>query len=551
MAEPTSGTTGNSHPDRRELLKLGGAALLATAAGLSRPRAAAAETPKRGGTFRVSLASEPLGFDPHLTPAASTFAVLSCTHSCLFRYKAGPSVRPGSFTLEGDLAESWVQPTETTYVVTLRKGVRWHDKPPANGRELSADDVVFTYERFLSVKGNPNRVALDYVEKVEALDRHRVRFTLKEPMAWFLDFLASLSTCIVAREAVERFGDLRAMEACIGTGPWMMERYQRGVGATLVRHPHYFRAGLPNADGVELIVKTDVSARLATWLAGGYDFAPESGMVVVRNDFDLVRRKKPGLQTAEMTWLVNTYLAMRLDQEPFRDIRVRHALALANSGPDLLASNPYAQGHGRPNPTVPAALRDWSLPIGELTESGRRLYEHDPAAAKRLLAQAGYPSGIKVTLATTAYGPEYIDLLQVMLAHWKAVGIHVDLKLKERGAFFASIGNFEGLMASLRGVSTIPETYLAGFHLTGQRLNTSRVNDEKLTQMIRLQRRTFNTAQRRSIVHDIQRYLAEQAYYLYNPSALAISAWEPYVKNFAPNHGYDYGWRLLEAWLDR
>jgi hypothetical protein len=77
------------------------------------------------------------------------------------------------------------------------------------------------------------------------------------------------------------------------------------------------------------------------------------------------------------------------------------------------------------------------------------------------------------------------------------------------------------------------------------------VNDPKLTEMIRLQRRTFNVAKRREIIYDIQRYVSQQVWGLYGPSVSAVAAWEPYVKNFAPNIGHDYGGRLMVAWLDR
>src|SRR5207244_4123146 len=79
----------------------------------------------------------------------------------------------------------------------------------------------------------------------------------------------------------------------------------------------------------------------------------------------------------------------------------------------------------------------------------------------------------------------------------------------------------------------------------GQPLNSSGVDDPKLTEMIRLQRRTYNVSKRREIVYDIQRHLAEQVYYHYDPSTTTVSAWEPYVKNFAPNIGHDYVGRLL------
>jgi peptide/nickel transport system substrate-binding protein len=154
----------------------------------------------------------------------STHIALSFTHSRLLKHKAGPSVVPGSFPIEGDLAESWAQTSDTTYVFRLRRGVRWHPKPPVNGRELTAEDVKYTYERVLGPTNNPNRATLEQIDQVEAVDRYTVRFTLKAPFAWFLDALASTVAWIVPRESVEQHGDLKRPEACIGTGPWMLLR---------------------------------------------------------------------------------------------------------------------------------------------------------------------------------------------------------------------------------------------------------------------------------------------------------------------------------------
>ena len=172
-----------------------------------------------------------------------TMVPLSLVYSRLVKVKAGPSVKPMTYPIEPDLAESWTQPNDTTYVFKLKKGVRWHPKPPVNGRELTADDVKYTYERFLTITGNPNKPVLEYVDKIEAVDKYTVKFTLKEPNAWFLDLLASTSTWIIAKECVEKFGDLKKVESVVGTGPWMLERWEPNVKLVYVRNPNYFVPG--------------------------------------------------------------------------------------------------------------------------------------------------------------------------------------------------------------------------------------------------------------------------------------------------------------------
>jgi len=537
---------------RRELLQLGGAALAGTAL---RPDlvAAATETPRRGGVFRIRGEEATTGFDPHLSVNHHRIATnLSFTHSRLVKVKAGPSVAPGTLPLEPDLAESWSQPNDRTYVFKLKKGVRWHPKPPVNGRELTADDVKYTYDRFLSIKGNPNRSMLGHVEKIDVLDKYTVRFTLTEPFGWFLDYLANTVMWIVPREAVEQFGDLRRAEACIGTGPWMLERYEPNTRLTFVRHKDYFVPGLPYADGVEVTVDEDPSSRLASWISGRYDFAPEYGQCVRRVDLEVARQRKPGLRTQDFVVLFGSVTAMKLDREPFRDIRMRRALAMAEDWKLILETNAWSLGHGVPNPTIPAALKEWAVPIDQLTPTGRRIYERNAAEAKRLVAEAGFPSGIKTSVeATLGWSPDYADMLQVTMRGWKEGGIDTELKSKEFGAFMATaiFGKFEKLMNTLRGGSPIADISLQTGHVPGEPLNASGVDDPKLTEMIKLQRRTLDPTKRREIVYDIQRYLAEQVYYAYGPSISTVAAWDARVKNFAPNIGHDYGGRLMAAWL--
>src|SRR5215831_16453067 len=420
---------------RRNVLKLAatlsGASAIGPAAALLEPDAAQAQTPKRGGVFRIRGEDPVSGLDPHLVVNHHRIATnLSFTHSRLVRIKSGAQVKPNTLPIEPDLAESWSQPNDTTFVFKLRKGVRWHNKPPVNGRELTAEDVKYTYERFLTLTGNPNRSMLEQIEKIDALDRYTVRFTLSEPFAWFLDYLATTSTWIIAKESVEKFGDVKKAEAAIGTGPFMLERHEPNVRMTFVRHPNYFVAGLPYVDGVELTIDADPASRFSGWLSGKYDFGPEYQQVVRRTDLEIARPRKTGLQTAEYVWFTGGYTAVKLDQEPFKDVRVRRAMGRASNWREFLESSPHALGQGAPNMAVPAASADWSIPLGDLTPEGRELYEQDIASAKRLLAQAGYPNGFKVPCESTAgYGPDYVDRMSITLKNWKAAGIDTDLKL--------------------------------------------------------------------------------------------------------------------------
>src|SRR5919106_6014237 len=526
---------------RRDLLKAGGAAAVA----VSVPSPAAAQAPKRGGTLRLTFVADPLHFDPHQTLSFVTMVPLSFVYSRLVKVKAGPSVKPMTQPVEADLAESWTQPSDTTYVFKLKKGVRWHPKPPVNGRELTADDVKYTYERFLTLKNNGNRPVLESIERIETPDKHTVKFTLSEPNAWFLDLLASTSTWIIAKECVEKFGDLKKVESVVGTGPWMLERWEPNIKLLYTRNPNYFVSGQPYADNVEALIDKDPSSRLARWLSGQTDFGPEYRQCVRCLELPQAKQRKPGLQTAEYVWFTSGVVGIKLANQPFGDIRVRRALSRATNLAEVFESLAFSRGHGAPTPAVPAAHAEWAVPIDQLGPEGRKLYEFSIPEARRLLAEAGLSNGFKTTVEApgTGYGPDFMDFVQIQIKNWKEAGIDAQLQLKEYGAFISSTiyGKFDQMFVGLRGAWTDPEAYFYRPYMPGQPLNVMGVNDPKLTEMIKLQRRTFDGAKRKQIVFDIQRYLAEQALFGANGSIRVVSAWDAHIKNFMPNNGFDYG----------
>jgi peptide/nickel transport system substrate-binding protein len=99
---------------------------------------------------------------------------------------------------------------------------------------------------------------------------------LKDPNAWFIDQLASTATWILPKESIEKLGDMKKPEAVIGTGPWMLDRYDAGTKLVYSRNPNYFISGQPYADGVDVTIESDPATALANFLVvGGYDLAPE------------------------------------------------------------------------------------------------------------------------------------------------------------------------------------------------------------------------------------------------------------------------------------
>src|SRR5438105_8762983 len=347
---------------RRSLLQAGLAAGVTLSAWpLCSPPAlwgAEAGQPRRGGVLRVR-GWDPPHFDPHLTISNYTHSTLSLIYSRLVRHKAGPEVQPGTFPLEPDLAERWEELDATTYIFHLRQGVKWHNKPPVNGRELVAEDIKFTYDRFLTEPGNANRYMLDSVDRIEVVDRYTVTFLLKEPYVWLISVLAyPTTTWIIAPEVVQQFGDLKKVETAIGTGPFMLERYEPNVKTVFRRNPDYFRTGQPYVDGVEWVVVDDASTGLAMYRAGQLYCGPMEFWTVRQHDLEALQKSHPRLQYQDIQSSGGGLLAMRTDQPPFNDVRVRRAISMAIDRQALVAALGV---QGQLTPAIPPGLVEWSL----------------------------------------------------------------------------------------------------------------------------------------------------------------------------------------------
>jgi peptide/nickel transport system substrate-binding protein len=182
-----------------------------------------AQTPKRGGVLRIAEREAP-NLDPHLSISFLTHSYVSLSYSQLVRFPNGPEQKsPTDFSVVPDLAEKWtVSKDGKVYTFHLRKGVRFHNKPPVNGREVTAEDVKYSLDRFMA--RSAFRTRFEPVAGVDVVDRHTVRITLKEPYAPFLNHLASPSFCaILPREAEDKFKDFNHPDAVIGTGPFVLK----------------------------------------------------------------------------------------------------------------------------------------------------------------------------------------------------------------------------------------------------------------------------------------------------------------------------------------
>jgi peptide/nickel transport system substrate-binding protein len=246
---------------------------------------------------------------------------------------------------------------------------------------------------------------------------------------------------------------------------------------------------------------------------------------------------------------------MRTDQPPFNDVRVRRAVSLAIDRKAWRDTIHYGEGCLDSGP-VPCGMSPWKLDASKLEAAGRKYVEgHDPAEARRLLAEAGFPRGLSAPVFHwPGFPPPWRSYFDLVADNLSRMGLNVELRAEELGKYMSTtaLGKFEKMaMGPFGAGETEVDDFLYESFFSGSPRNRSRVADAELDRLLVAQRREMDPARRVEIVHEIQRYLADKSYYVYLPMWPRYIAHPTYVKGFRHIDGYSVGARLMHVWLER
>lgn len=445
--------------------------------------AVALSTAASAQVLELAQDASPVGLDPHIATAFTTFQIISGTvYEGLTAVDKDLRVVPG-------LAESWtISPDAKTVTFRLRAGVTFH-----NGQPFEAADVVATFRRVQAQAiGSPLASRLLALDTVTAPDARTVVMTLKEPSAPLLVSLATISIVPRTFEA-DREGLQRAP---VGTGPFRFAEWQPNAFIRLERHAGYWRQGHPRLEGVRFNIVPEAATRAVGISAGTYAMLPNIDAATA-----LQLRGRPNVRIAETLELAYTLVGINTTRAPLDNPKVREAINVALNRAEIVQAAQF--GAGVPGGPLSPALRDWALPVAEFS-----CYRHDPARARALLAEAGVTTPLRLTMNVLPR-QDIRDIAQVVQAQLNRAGFQVELRNQELGQFVQDWrnSNFD-LFASTNAGSPDPDDYFFRTFRTGGSTNVFKYSDTAVDGLLDRARATTDAAERKRLYGDVQRRLA-------------------------------------------
>jgi len=410
----------------------------------------ASDGPQSGGVLVFARSGDSVGLDPARETDGESFYGSTQIFDNLVEFV------PGTTEIQPDLAESWeISDDGLTFTFFLREGVTFHDGTPFN-----AEAVKFSFDRQF-VESHPYydlgpwkywgyMSMTDIVDEITVIDEYTVEFSLKKVEAPFLANLAMDFAAIVSPTAVARLGE-DFKNNPVGTGPFKFVEWVKDDRIVLERNEDYWRRPA-YLDRLILRVIPDATARFLALQSGEVDvidFPSPEDLEAMEAD--------PNIELIQQAGLNVGYIAMNNDREPFDNVLVRRAVNHAINKQDIIDAVFGSAGQVAKNP-IPPGMWSYNDDIDD--------YDYDPARARELLAEAGYPDGFETDLwampVSRPYFPDGRTVAEIAQANLAEVGIEAEIVSYDWGTYLDRTDSGEHQMALLgwTGDNGDPDNFL-------------------------------------------------------------------------------------------
>ena len=462
--------------------------LAAVAALLGAAETGSAE-PRGDLTYAMHVTLAPAWFDPaDNTGIATPFMVQEAMHDALVKPMPQGLMTPG-------LAESWTEsPDGLAYEFVLRRGVVFHD-----GQPLTADDVKFSFERY---RGAGGKILKEKVKAVTVVSPQRVRFVLHEPWPDFLAFYATPATgaaWIVPRKYVEQVGDAGFLKHPIGAGPYRFVSYQPGVELVLEAHERYWRKS-PSVKRLIMKVVPEESSRLAMLKKGEADVA-----YLMTGPLAEEIKRTSGLRLVPSggQWVTAVCMFDQTDpKSPWSDVRVR--LAASHAVDRKAIADADSLGVSPPAGSIIPSVVEFALPVEP--------HRYDPARARQLLKDAGYPAGFDAGEMVGTV--QFATAAEAVLDYFRAVGIRARFRTVERATYLSAWKDkkLKNLLFCGAGGYGNAATRIENYLVTGGTFSFGGYPD--VDDLFQQQARERDRGKRQALLHRIQKVTTDRVLYI-------------------------------------
>ena len=539
--------------------------------------------PQYGGTLTYATAGEPADADTHFLHSQARVTGATTEKLGLMDWGIDRDVfsfrttyiPPDLSVYKPHLAESWDTPDPLTIIFNIRKGVNWQDKAPMNGREFTADDVVFNFHRLLGLgdfaEAGPSPFTYQRPpgESVTATDRYTVVIKLPEPSSAALgQYLGMGLTYMNAPEVIQEHGDVKDWRNLVGTGPYFLTDWTDGSSFTFQKNPDYWKDDekypgnrLPYIDEIQGLIIAEEETRLAGLRSGKIDILglPAGGSDIKSVEVvESLRKSNPEIMLQPWWGRSETSYVMDASKPPFDDVRVRKAMQMAIDLEGIDRSVYKGTSAWQPQGIIGEGVSGYFTPFEEWREEVKNGYRYDPAGAEALLDEAGYPRGADGTRFKTVLNHLYrfdLGYSELAATYGAEIGVDVQINVLDGAAATAVRGDrtWEGLIYHTMGNSTEPLGFVRQMVHSTSHEDLHGIRYPELDALLDAAQATTSEEERQRLVKEVDMYTMENQWWIWGPKAGNYMSHQPWVVGFngEAHLGFmDYFPILTRLWID-
>jgi peptide/nickel transport system substrate-binding protein len=514
--------------------------------------------PKAGGRVVVAHRQEPDRFWGPISGLSVAHEVGGAMNHPLIGINDKNEYYPILLTEVPTAENGGISEDSLTWTLRLQDNVTWHD-----GEAFTSADVKFTYEMFM-MEGTDvrSRVGWDRIESCETPDDHTVVFKFSNvdaPFTWRITQVGILPEHILSGLTAEEFNAHEWFRAPVGTGPFMFKEWVSGDHITLVKNPNYFVEGQPYLDEIVYRVVPDANTLLNMTETGEVhvQFRVQDDLAELLDDMDHVDRLTVQSLTPWLIWI-------NINHPFFKDVRTRQALAYGFDK-EIINEKVY-RGLSEPA-DGPISPQLWAY------NPDIKKFRHDPDKAKALLEEVGWKdedgdgvreahgvegvedgTPFKFETANIAGEQIRVQLLSLVHAQWKDIGLEAEINLVDVGTMFGDMHPNNNFETSYSYIGRYVDPDIGSLYLDRDRFNNKSnyvgFNDPKVDDLIVASQQTADQAKRAEYLKEAQALIAEQVPQMFIGWRANTTAVNTQVKGYKPAPGYNELWNVAEWWLE-